>query len=53
MVDVVVHQRGQQVVRQRNGVEVAGEVQVDVFHGHHLGITAAGRATFHAKHRAE
>ena len=51
--DVVVHQRGQQVVGQRNGVEVTGEVQVDVLHGHHLGITAPCRATLHAKHRPE
>ena len=29
-----------------NGVEIAGKVQVDVFHGHHLGIAAAGRAAF-------
>ncbi len=53
VVDVVVDQRGQQVVRQRDGVEVAGEVQVDVFHRHHLGIAAAGRAALHAEHRAE
>ena len=30
VVQVVVHQRGQQVVRARDGVEVAGEVHVDV-----------------------
>ena len=29
-----------------NGVEIAGKMQVDVFHGHHLGIAAAGRAAF-------
>ena len=53
VVDVVVHQRGQQVVGQRNGVEITREVQVDVLHRHHLGITAAGRAAFHAKHRPQ
>jgi hypothetical protein len=45
--------RRQQVVRQRNGVEVAGEVQVDVLHRHHLRVAAAGRAALHAEHRAQ
>ena len=53
VVDVVVHERGQQVVRQRDGVEVAGEVQVDVFHGHNLGISAAGCSALHAEDRAQ
>ena len=53
MVDVVVHQCGQQVVGQRNRIEVTGKVKVDVLHGHHLGITAPSRAAFHTKHRAE
>ena len=30
-----------------DGVEVAGEVQVNVFHGHDLGVAAAGRAAFY------
>ena len=53
VVDVVVHERGQQVVRQRDGVEVAGEVQVDVFHGHDLGVAATCCAAFHAEHRTK
>ena len=53
VMDVVVDERGQQVVGQRDGVEVAGEVQVDVFHRHHLRVAAAGRAALHAEHRAE
>ena len=53
MVDVVVDQRCEQVVRERDRVEVAGEMQVDVFHRHHLRIAAACRAAFHAEHRAE
>ena len=52
-VDVVVQHRGQEVVRRGDGVEVTGEVQVDVFHRHDLGIAAAGRAAFHAEARAE
>ena len=39
----------EQVVRGRDGVEVAGEMQVDVFHRHDLGIAAAGRAALHAE----
>ena len=53
VVDVVVQHRGQQVVGQLDGVEVAGEVEVDVLHRHHLGVAAAGRTAFHAEARAQ
>ncbi len=36
-------------MRGGNGVEIAGEMQIDVFHRHHLRIAATGRATFHAE----
>ena len=52
-VDVVVDQRGEQVVRAGDGVEVAGEVEVDVLHRHDLGIAAAGRAALDAEAGAE
>ena len=48
-VDVVVDHGGEQVVRRGDGVEVAGEVQVDVLHRHHLGIAAARRAALDAE----
>ncbi len=51
--DVVVHHGGQQVVGSADGVQVAGEVQVDVLHGDHLGIAAAGGAALDAEHRAQ
>ena len=51
--NVVVDQRGQQVVCQRNGVEVTGEVQVDVFHRHHLRVATTGSATLHTKHGSQ
>ena len=51
VVHVVVDQRGEQVVRGRDGGEVTGEVQVDVGHRHDLGVAAAGRAALHAEHR--
>ena len=50
MVNVIVEQRGEQIVGERDGAEVAGEVEVDVLHWHHLRVAAAGRATFHAEH---
>ena len=34
-------------------MKIAGKVQVDVFHRHHLGITAAGGAAFYAKTRPQ
>ena len=52
-VDVIVDQRAQQIVGGADGVEVAGEVQVDVLHRHHLGIAAAGGAALDAEARAE
>ena len=52
-IDVVVDQRRQQVVRGADRVEVAGEMQVDVLHRHHLGVTAAGSAAFHAERGVE
>ena len=41
VVDVVVDGGRQQVVGLADGSEVAGEVEVDVLHGHDLGVTAA------------
>ena len=52
-IDVIVDQRRQQIVRRGDGVEVAGEMQVDVFHRHDLGIAAAGGAALHAEGRTE
>ncbi len=52
-VDVIVDQRREQIVRRRDGVEVAGEVEVDVLHRHDLRITAAGGTALHAERRPE
>ena len=49
VVDVVVQHGGQQVVGQLDGVEIAGEMEVDVLHGDDLGIAAAGRPALHAE----
>ena len=48
-IDVIVDQRREKIVRRRDGVEVASEMQIDVLHRHHLRIAAAGRAAFHAE----
>ncbi len=46
-IDVVVEQGGEQVVGRADGVEVAGEVQVDLLHRNDLGVAAAGRTALH------
>ena len=53
VVDVVVEHRGQEIVRRRDGVEVAGEMQVDLVHRDDLRVAAAGRAALDAEHRAQ
>ena len=53
VVDVVVDHRREQVVRERDRGEVAGEVQIDVFHRYDLGVATARRAALHTEHRTE
>ena len=53
VVDVVVDHRGEEIVGERDRVEVAGEMQVDVFHRHDLRVAAARRAALHAEHGPE
>ena len=50
---MVVEHRGAQVVGGGDGVDVAGEVEVDVLHGDHLGVAAAGRSALDAEARAQ
>ena len=52
-VEVVVDEGGEQVVGGADGVEIAGEVEVDVLHRHDLGVAAAGRPALHAEAGAE
>ncbi len=49
VLDVVIQHRGQEVVGHLDGVEVAGELEIDVLHRRHLGVTAAGGAPLHAE----
>ncbi len=53
MVNMVVDHCRQQIVGQRDRVEVAGEVQVDVLHRNNLGVTAACGAALDAKHGSQ
>ncbi len=53
LIDVVVQHSCQQVVCSSNGMEVASKMEVDVFHGHNLGITASRSASLHPEHRSQ
>ena len=50
---VRVDERGEQVVRSRDRVQVAGEVEVQVLHRHDLRVAGAGSAALDAEDRAE
>ena len=50
---MVVDHRAEEVVRAGDGVEVAGEVEVDLVHRDHLGIAATGGAPLHPEDRPE
>src|SRR5690606_6040093 len=52
VVDVVVDEGGQQVVGRAHGVDVAGEVQVDLGLGHDAGPAAARGPAFDPEHGA-
>ncbi len=52
LVQVVVDQCHQQVVRAGYGMEIPGEMQVDLIHRKHLRLAAAGGPTLHAETRA-
>ena len=50
---MVIQHGGQQVVGSANGVEVTGEVQVDVLHRDDLSVAATGSAALNTEHRAQ
>ena len=53
LLDVVVQHRRQQIVGRADGVEIPGEMEVNILHGDHLGIAASGRAPLDAEHRPQ
>ena len=53
LLQVIVDQRTKQIVRTGDRMEIAGKMQVDLFHGDDLGIAAARRAAFHTEDRSE
>ena len=52
-VHVIVDHRGEQIVRRRDGVKVAGEMEVDLLHGRDLGAAPASRAPLDPETGAE
>ena len=49
---MIVHRRAHQVVGGADGMNIAGQMQVEVFHRHDLGISAARRAALDPEGRA-
>jgi hypothetical protein len=52
-IELIVDHRGEQIVRRGHGMEVAGEMQIDLDRGCHLRPAAARSATLHAKARTQ
>ena len=44
LIDVIIQHRADQIVCRGDRMHIAGKMQVDFLHRHHLGISAAGRA---------
>ena len=51
MMDVIVNEGRQQVVGNTDGMKVTSEVEVDVLHRHHLGVTTASSSALDTKDR--
>ena len=53
LLNVVIQHGSEKVVGRADGMEVTGEVEVDILHGNNLGIAAAGCTALDAEDRAE
>ena len=53
LIDVIIDHGCQQIVRGSDRMEIAGEVEIDVFHGNDLRVSAAGSTALHSEDRAE
>ena len=46
-----VEHSGDQIVRGADGMDIAGQMQVEILHWHDLAVAAAGRPALNAKGR--
>ena len=53
LLNMVIKHSGQKIVGCADGMEIAGEVEIDVFHGNDLSISAAGSTALDTKDRPE
>ena len=53
LLDVVIQHGSEQVVGSTDGMEVAGEMKVDILHGDDLGVSTAGGTALDTEDRAE
>ncbi len=53
LVEVVVHNCSQQVVRSGDGMQIAGEVEIDILHGQHLRVATSCSPALEAHARAQ
>ena len=53
LLKMIVDAGAQQIVRRGDGMHIAGEMEVDILHGHGLRVSAAGRSALNAENRAE
>ena len=49
----IVQERRRQVVGNADGMDVAGEVEVEILHGHHLAVASTSGATLDAEYRSQ
>ena len=52
-IDVIVDHSGEQIIGGADRVKIAGEMQIDVLHRHHLRVTAASRTPLHPEAGSE
>ena len=53
LLNMIVQHSGQEIVGRSNGVEIPGEVEIDVLHGNDLGVSTPGRAALYAEDRSQ
>ena len=51
LLQMIVHHRRQEIMCRGDRMKIPGEMQIDVLHGNHLRVAAAGGAALEAKAR--